>query len=198
MEREINHSLKQFGYNGEVKALSIKVGGGKKVSEKERNLRVAETLWKEHQWSGQTFNDGDYVALLDGNIVAVADNPDEAYLCVTRCGARSKPRNGRRCQPARSGRDPLRGKSMRTTSWPSANDSELIEVEFIKLNGDARSLKLLVDTGFTGKSSFVWGEMRSTWSAPSTTQRKQLGRSKDSRIAHGSGVASPQSDSVEY
>jgi hypothetical protein len=52
------------------------------LSEKELNLRVAETLWKEHQWSGQTFNDGDYVALLDGNIVAVADNPDDAISAL--------------------------------------------------------------------------------------------------------------------
>jgi hypothetical protein len=52
------------------------------VSEKELNLRVAEALWKEHQWSGQTFSDGDYVALLDGNIVAVADNPDDAISAL--------------------------------------------------------------------------------------------------------------------
>jgi len=48
------------------------------LSEKERNLRVTETLRREHRWGGRTFNDGDYVALLDGNIVAVADNPDDA------------------------------------------------------------------------------------------------------------------------
>ncbi|MBP89541.1 MAG: hypothetical protein CMJ64_23000 [Planctomycetaceae bacterium] len=52
------------------------------MSEKERNLRVAETLRREHRWSGQTFNDGDYVALLDGSIVAVADNPDDAISAL--------------------------------------------------------------------------------------------------------------------
>ena len=52
------------------------------MSEKELNLRVAETLWKEHEWSGRTFNDGEYVALLDGNIVAVADNPDDAISAL--------------------------------------------------------------------------------------------------------------------
>ena len=31
-----------------------------KMSEKELNLRVAETVWKEHRWSDQTFNEGDY------------------------------------------------------------------------------------------------------------------------------------------
>jgi hypothetical protein len=54
----------------------------KKVSEKERNLRVAEALRREHRWNGQTLNDGDLVALLDGNIVAVADNPDDAISAL--------------------------------------------------------------------------------------------------------------------
>lgn len=52
------------------------------MSEKERNLRVAEALCKEHQWSGQTFNEGDCVALLDGNVVAVTDNPDDAIAAL--------------------------------------------------------------------------------------------------------------------
>lgn len=37
---------------------------------------------------------------------------------------------------------------MGTTFWRSADDAELIEVEFIKLDGVSRSLKLLVDSGF--------------------------------------------------
>ncbi len=47
---------------------------------------------------------------------------------------------------------------MGTISWPSAQDSELVQIEFLKLDGTSRSLKLLVDTGFTGKSSFVLSE----------------------------------------
>lgn len=47
---------------------------------------------------------------------------------------------------------------MGTTFWPSAEDAELVEVEFIKLDGASRSLTLLVDSGFTGESSFVLGE----------------------------------------
>ena len=62
------------------------------MSEKERNLRVAEALRQEHCWSGQTFNDGDYVALLDGNIVAVADNPDDAIAALR--AAEPDPRRG--------------------------------------------------------------------------------------------------------
>jgi hypothetical protein len=46
---------------------------------------------------------------------------------------------------------------MRTIFWPSAEDAELIVVDFIKLDGESRSLKLLVDSGFTGGSSFVLG-----------------------------------------
>lgn len=52
------------------------------MSERERNLRVAEVLRREHRWSGQTFKDGDYVALLDGNVVAVANNPDDAIAVL--------------------------------------------------------------------------------------------------------------------
>ena len=39
--------------------------------------------------------------------------------------------------------------------YPSRDNSEVIEIEFLKLDGEVRSLKLLVDSGFTGKSSFV-------------------------------------------
>ena len=48
------------------------------MSDKERNLRVVEKLCEEFQWNGQPYRQGDYVALLDGQIVAVADNPDDA------------------------------------------------------------------------------------------------------------------------
>lgn len=47
---------------------------------------------------------------------------------------------------------------MGTTFWPSAEDAELVEVDFIDLDGSSHSLKLLADTGFTGASSFVLGE----------------------------------------
>lgn len=47
---------------------------------------------------------------------------------------------------------------MTTHVWPSPDSAELIEVEFISLDGEARSLRLLVDSGFTGKSSFVLSE----------------------------------------
>jgi len=57
-------------------------GGGIKMNEKERNLRIAESICAEFAWNGQRFREGDYVALLDGKIVAVADNPDDAIATL--------------------------------------------------------------------------------------------------------------------
>jgi hypothetical protein len=44
---------------------------------------------------------------------------------------------------------------MPTVSFPSFVDAEVIEVDFLKLNGDTHTLRLLVDSGFSGRSSFV-------------------------------------------
>jgi len=52
------------------------------MNEKECNLRIAESISAEFAWNGQTFREGDYVALLDGKVVAVADNPDEAISAL--------------------------------------------------------------------------------------------------------------------
>jgi hypothetical protein len=52
------------------------------TNEKERNLRIAEAMCREFQWQGRTFQEGECVALLDGNIVAVADNPDDAIAVL--------------------------------------------------------------------------------------------------------------------
>jgi hypothetical protein len=52
------------------------------MTEKEHNLRVAESISSDFKWNGQTFHDGDCVALLDGKIVAVADNPDQAISAL--------------------------------------------------------------------------------------------------------------------
>jgi len=42
--------------------------------------------------------------------------------------------------------------------YPSLNDGEAITVEFVPLDGGARALQLLIDTGFTGKSSLILGQ----------------------------------------
>ena len=52
------------------------------MTEKERNLRIAESICAKFAWNGRTFEEGDYVALLDGKILAVADNPDDAISAL--------------------------------------------------------------------------------------------------------------------
>ncbi len=52
------------------------------MNDKERNLRIAESICAEFAWNGQRFRERDFVALLDGNIVAVADNPDDAIATL--------------------------------------------------------------------------------------------------------------------
>jgi hypothetical protein len=41
--------------------------------------------------------------------------------------------------------------------FPSLTGCECVEVEFLTLSGDVHRRRLLVDTGFTGRSSFVLG-----------------------------------------
>ena len=52
------------------------------MTETESNRRIAESIYAEFAWNGQKFRDGDYVALLDGKIVGVADNPDDAISAL--------------------------------------------------------------------------------------------------------------------
>jgi predicted aspartyl protease len=44
---------------------------------------------------------------------------------------------------------------MATAFYSSLADAEVIEVEFVKLDGSTQAMRLLVDSGFTGSSSFV-------------------------------------------
>ncbi len=53
-----------------------------KMNEKERNLQIAESILADFAWDGRTFREGQCVALLDGKIVAVADNPDSAISAL--------------------------------------------------------------------------------------------------------------------
>lgn len=52
------------------------------MNDKERNLRIAESIQLKFAWNGRTFREGQCVALLDGKIVAVADNPDSAISAL--------------------------------------------------------------------------------------------------------------------
>jgi hypothetical protein len=46
---------------------------------------------------------------------------------------------------------------MATVYYPSPDDAEIIDVEFLTLQGSVCVLKLVVDSGFTGKSSLILG-----------------------------------------
>src|SRR5947207_1908468 len=46
---------------------------------------------------------------------------------------------------------------MASYSCPSASSAEIIEVDFVRVEGGSRSFRLLVDTGFTGESSVAIG-----------------------------------------
>jgi dihydroxyacetone kinase-like predicted kinase len=52
------------------------------TNEQERNLRIAEAVCRDFEWHGQKFREGQYLALLDGKIVAVADNADDAIAAL--------------------------------------------------------------------------------------------------------------------
>jgi hypothetical protein len=46
---------------------------------------------------------------------------------------------------------------MSTVYYPSLDDADVIHVEFLTLQGGVRLLRLLVDSGFTGRSSVILG-----------------------------------------
>ncbi len=52
------------------------------MNEQEHNRRVAETICEQFSWDGQALKEGSCVALLDGKIIAVADNPDDAIAIL--------------------------------------------------------------------------------------------------------------------
>lgn len=52
------------------------------VNANERNLRIAQALHGEFVWNGQQFHEGDFVALLEGQVVAVERNADDAIVAL--------------------------------------------------------------------------------------------------------------------
>ncbi len=52
--------------------------------DQECNRRIAESIYADFAWDGQKFREGECVALLDGKIVAVASNPDDAISALRR------------------------------------------------------------------------------------------------------------------
>lgn len=62
------------------------------MTETEENQRIADRICEEFQWNGRHFALSDWVALLDGDIVAVARSVEEA-LCKLR-SVEPDPRRG--------------------------------------------------------------------------------------------------------
>ena len=52
------------------------------MSEQERTRRVAETIMTQSTWNGETFRAGEFVAILDGRIVAVAEDASAAISAL--------------------------------------------------------------------------------------------------------------------
>jgi hypothetical protein len=52
------------------------------MTEQERNQQVADRLCQDFAWDGQMFREGQFVALLDGRIVAVSDNVRSAITAL--------------------------------------------------------------------------------------------------------------------
>jgi hypothetical protein len=68
---------------------------------------------------------------------------------------------------------------MATAYYQSLDDADVIEVEFLPLQGNARTLKLLVDSGITGRSSVILGQ------DASDLVRAQMGPAESSGALHG-------------
>ena len=52
------------------------------MTETDLNRRIAQAVHHDSTWDGRTFRAGDFLALLDGNVVAVADNADDAIAAL--------------------------------------------------------------------------------------------------------------------
>jgi hypothetical protein len=48
------------------------------MNERERNQELADSICRDFRWQGREFQLGECVALLDGTVVAVASNLDQA------------------------------------------------------------------------------------------------------------------------
>lgn len=52
------------------------------MTERELNQTIADKLRTDFAWNGRTFREGEFVALLDGKIVAVSDDIRDAVMAV--------------------------------------------------------------------------------------------------------------------
>ena len=54
------------------------------MSDYEKNSEIARRLRTELMWEGRHFRKGEYVALLDGRVIAVGSSPDDAIAELRR------------------------------------------------------------------------------------------------------------------
>lgn len=52
------------------------------MSETDLNRRIAQTVQRDLALNGHSFHTGDFLALLDGNVVAVANTADDAIAAL--------------------------------------------------------------------------------------------------------------------
>jgi len=52
------------------------------MNEYELNQKVAERICQDLRWADRRFRMGDCVALLDGNVVAIADTPNDVLSAL--------------------------------------------------------------------------------------------------------------------
>ena len=76
------------------------------MSEHDQNRRIAEQMCQDFTWNGQPLQEGDCVAILDGNVVAVAHRPDEAIATLRKL--EPNPRRGMVIQVSHPTRDIIR------------------------------------------------------------------------------------------
>lgn len=76
------------------------------MSEHDKNRRVAEQMCQDFSWNVQPIQEGDCVAILDGNVVAVAHQPDEVIATLRKL--EPNPRRGMVIQVSHPTRDMIR------------------------------------------------------------------------------------------
>jgi hypothetical protein len=52
------------------------------MNDHDRNLRIAQSLHRDFAWGGRSFQRGDFVALLDGEVIAVEKSADDAIAAL--------------------------------------------------------------------------------------------------------------------
>ena len=52
------------------------------MNDRDRNLRIVQSLQRDFAWEGRTFQRGDFVALLDGELIAVEKSVDDAIAAL--------------------------------------------------------------------------------------------------------------------